>query len=91
MQTCQGDEIGEVEENEGEKEPKEEEEKGGEIQEKNEEEEEDDSMEWDLRNTNSVFSELSEMSQDYVESVDRGASIRGKHVRRPFPTNMVLK
>lgn len=40
--------------------------------------EEDDSLEWELRNTDSVFSELSELSQDYVESVDRGASIRGK-------------
>ena len=35
-------------------------------------------MEWDLRNTDSVFSELSELSRDYVESVDRGASVRGK-------------
>ncbi|XP_048881627.1 C-Jun-amino-terminal kinase-interacting protein 4 isoform X2 [Brienomyrus brachyistius] len=46
-----------------------------------EEEEEDDddgeSLEWELRNTDSVFSELSELSQDYVESVDRGASVRG--------------
>ncbi|XP_040923674.1 C-Jun-amino-terminal kinase-interacting protein 4 isoform X2 [Betta splendens] len=39
--------------------------------------EEDDSLEWELRNTDSVFSELSEMSRDYVESVDQGASIRG--------------
>ncbi|XP_037129072.1 C-Jun-amino-terminal kinase-interacting protein 4 isoform X1 [Syngnathus acus] len=44
-----------------------------------EEEEEDldeDSVEWELRNTDSVFSELSELSQDLVESVDQGASIR---------------
>ncbi|KAJ4931408.1 hypothetical protein JOQ06_025705 [Pogonophryne albipinna] len=38
---------------------------------------EGDDMEWDLRNTDSVFSELSELSRDYVESVDRGASVRG--------------
>lgn len=38
---------------------------------------EDDSLEWELRNTDSVFSELSELSRDYVESVDRGASVRG--------------
>ncbi|XP_053738005.1 C-Jun-amino-terminal kinase-interacting protein 4 isoform X1 [Synchiropus splendidus] len=42
-----------------------------------EEELEDDSVEWELRNTDSVFSELSELSRDYVESVDRGVSIRG--------------
>ncbi|KAK5862160.1 hypothetical protein PBY51_017585 [Eleginops maclovinus] len=46
-------------------------------EEEEEEEEEDDSMEWELRNTDSVFSELSELSRDYVESVDRGASVRG--------------
>lgn len=48
-------------------------------QEEEEEEEagEDDSMEWDLRNTDSVFSELSELSQDYVQSVDHGANVRG--------------
>lgn len=66
-----------------EKERKEEEVQGGEIQEKVQEEEEevveeDDSMEWELRNTDSVFSELSELSRDYVESVDQGASVRGK-------------
>ncbi|XP_044064821.1 C-Jun-amino-terminal kinase-interacting protein 4 isoform X2 [Siniperca chuatsi] len=72
------EEIGEVEEKEGEKERKVEEEQGREKQEKDEEEvEEDDSMEWELRNTDSVFSELSELSRDYVESVDRGASVRG--------------
>uniref|UniRef100_UPI0037E90D93 C-Jun-amino-terminal kinase-interacting protein 4 isoform X2 n=1 Tax=Semicossyphus pulcher TaxID=241346 RepID=UPI0037E90D93 len=83
----QGDELEkslvvEMEE-EGEKEPKVEDEHGGERQEKDEEqeeeeeEEEDDSMEWELRNTDSVFSELSELSRDYVESVDQGASVRG--------------
>lgn len=43
-----------------------------------EEVEDEDSIEWELRNTDSVFSELSELSRDYVESVDRGASVRGK-------------
>ncbi|KAK7886332.1 hypothetical protein WMY93_025953 [Mugilogobius chulae] len=32
---------------------------------------------FELRNTDSVFSELSELSRDYLESVDRGASVRG--------------
>lgn len=58
-----------------------EEQRGGETrktdQEDNEEVEEDDGMEWDLRNTDSVFSELSELSRDCVESVDHGASVRG--------------
>ncbi|XP_026172779.1 C-Jun-amino-terminal kinase-interacting protein 4 isoform X2 [Mastacembelus armatus] len=70
----------EEEEEEGEKERKAEERKGAEMQEKDKEEdevEEDDSMEWELRNTDSVYSELSELSRDYVESVDRGASVRG--------------
>lgn len=76
-ETSLEDEMREVEE-EGEKEWKVEEGKEGEIQEKAEEEvEEDDSMEWELRNTDSVFSELSELSRDYLESVDRGASVRG--------------
>ncbi|XP_056300919.1 C-Jun-amino-terminal kinase-interacting protein 4 isoform X1 [Pseudoliparis swirei] len=39
--------------------------------------EEDDLMEYKLRNNDSVFSELSDLSLDYVESVDRGASVRG--------------
>ncbi|XP_030226632.1 C-Jun-amino-terminal kinase-interacting protein 3 isoform X1 [Gadus morhua] len=42
-----------------------------------EEEEEEDSLEQELRNTDSVFSELSELSRDYVDSVDHGASVRG--------------
>ncbi|XP_035497130.1 C-Jun-amino-terminal kinase-interacting protein 4 isoform X1 [Scophthalmus maximus] len=68
-------ELREVEEKKEEKELKVEE---GNSQEKDEEEEvEEDSMEWELRNTDSVFSELSELSRDYVESVDRGASVRG--------------
>lgn len=67
------------EEKEEEKEWKIEEGKEGEMQEKAEEEvEEDDSMEWELRNTDSVFSELSELSRDYVETVDQGASVRGE-------------
>ncbi|KAL0172698.1 hypothetical protein M9458_033009, partial [Cirrhinus mrigala] len=42
-------------------------------QEKTKEEEEDtdndsDSLEWELRNTDSVFSELSELSREYVEN-----------------------
>ncbi|XP_038850764.1 C-Jun-amino-terminal kinase-interacting protein 4 isoform X1 [Salvelinus namaycush] len=53
-------------------------EEGGAKQEKEEEEEEDmHSLEWELRNTESVFSELSELSQEYIESVDQGASVRG--------------
>ena len=49
-------------------------EKGGE---QGEEDGDRDSLEWELRNTESVFSELSELSRDYVESVDQGASVRG--------------
>uniref|UniRef100_A0A3Q3J721 RH2 domain-containing protein n=1 Tax=Monopterus albus TaxID=43700 RepID=A0A3Q3J721_MONAL len=63
-------EMKEVEEKEGE------EFKVEERKEKDEEVEEDDRVEWELRNTDSVFSELSELSRDYVESVDRGASVR---------------
>ncbi|XP_061573005.1 C-Jun-amino-terminal kinase-interacting protein 3 isoform X2 [Cololabis saira] len=60
-----------------------EEEKGKEFQKKDQEEYEEDeedevdSMEWELRNTDSVFSELSELSRDYVDTVDRGAGIKG--------------
>ncbi|TKS82178.1 C-Jun-amino-terminal kinase-interacting protein 4 [Collichthys lucidus] len=83
LETSLEDEMGEAEEKEGEKEHKAEEVQEGEEQEKDnkkeegEEMEEDDSIEWELRNTDSVFSELSELSHDYVESVDRGASVRG--------------
>lgn len=49
--------------------------------EKTEEEElaDDDtsSLDWNLRNTDSLYSELSELSREYVESVDQGASVRG--------------
>uniref|UniRef100_A0A8C6SIL7 Si:dkey-17m8.1 n=1 Tax=Neogobius melanostomus TaxID=47308 RepID=A0A8C6SIL7_9GOBI len=41
------------------------------------EESEEDDLEFELRNTDSVFSELSELSPDYLESVDQGASVRG--------------
>ena len=61
----------------------EEKEEGRAKQEKEGEEEEDmDSLEWELRNTESVFSELSELSQEYIESVDQGASVRGTAVRQ---------
>lgn len=49
--------------------------------EKTEEKEEDvdddmGSLDWHLRNTESLYSELSELSREYVESVDQGASVR---------------
>ncbi|XP_038567145.1 C-Jun-amino-terminal kinase-interacting protein 4 [Micropterus salmoides] len=72
--------LAEEMEKEEKRERKVEEEQRGESQDKDEEAvevEEDDNMEWELRNTDSVFSELSELSRDYVESVDRGASVRG--------------
>nr|XP_046170043.1 C-Jun-amino-terminal kinase-interacting protein 4 isoform X2 [Oncorhynchus gorbuscha] len=78
--TSMGEEIKEVEEKEGEKEEEEEEEEKkeeGAKQEKEDAEEDMDSLEWELRNTESVFSELSELSQEYIESVDQGASVRG--------------
>lgn len=88
--------MGETEEKEGEKEHKAEEVQEGEEQEKDnkkkeegEEMEEDDSIEWELRNTDSVFSELSELSHDYVESVDRGASVRGKLMKKTHFKNIV--
>nr|XP_023844199.1 C-Jun-amino-terminal kinase-interacting protein 4 [Salvelinus alpinus] len=70
--TSMGEEINEVAEKEGEKEEKKEE---GAKQEM--EDEDMDSLEWELRNTESVFSELSELSQEYIESVDQGPSVRG--------------
>ncbi|CAB1334439.1 unnamed protein product [Coregonus sp. 'balchen'] len=71
------EEMKEVEEKEGEE--GEEDKKGGGVKQKNEDEEEEDMdhLEWELRNTESVFSELSELSREYVESVDQGASVRG--------------
>ncbi|XP_070991858.1 C-Jun-amino-terminal kinase-interacting protein 4-like isoform X1 [Oncorhynchus clarkii lewisi] len=74
--TSMGEEIKEVEEKEGEKKEEEKKEEGA-KQEKEDEEEDMDSLEWELRNTESVFSELSELSQEYIESVDQGASVRG--------------
>lgn len=59
------------------------EEKGEDEEETNQEDEKEekekdlDSLEWELRNTDSVFSELSELSQEYVESVDHGVGVRG--------------
>lgn len=85
------DEMAELEETEKEREKEckvEEEQMEGRQEKKEVEEEEveeDDSLEWEMRNTDSVFSELSELSRDYVESVDQGASVRGK----VFVTNMV--
>lgn len=72
------DEMREVSAKDGAKDKTVEEGNDEEGKEKDEELEEDDSLEWDLRNTDSVFSELSELSRDYVESVDQGASIRGE-------------
>lgn len=85
-------------EKEEKRERKVEEEQRGESQDKDEEAvevEEDDNMEWELRNTDSVFSELSELSRDYVESVDRGASVRGKFIKentmyRPFSQTWLM-
>lgn len=58
------------------------EERGEDEEETNQEDEKGekdlDSLEWEMRNTDSVFSELSELSQEYVESVDHGVSVRGK-------------
>ncbi|XP_062321743.1 C-Jun-amino-terminal kinase-interacting protein 4 [Osmerus eperlanus] len=47
------------------------------VEQQREEDGDRDSLDWELRNTESVFSELSELSRDYVESVDQGASVRG--------------
>lgn len=56
----------------------EDEEEGNQEDEKGDKEKDLDSLEWEMRNTDSVFSELSELSQEYVESVDHGVSVRGK-------------
>ncbi|CAJ1062433.1 C-Jun-amino-terminal kinase-interacting protein 3 isoform X1 [Xyrichtys novacula] len=71
------DEIGEVEEKEPKAEEEVREERQGKEEDQDGEGDEDDSLEWELRNTDSVFSELSELSRDYVESVDQGANVRG--------------
>lgn len=77
----------EEEQKEGKTKYKVEEKQVGESQQKGEEEEvvvaeEDDNMELEVRNTVSVFSELSDLSRDYVESVDQGASVRGKLIKK---------
>lgn len=56
----------------------EEEEESSQDDEKGEKDKDLDSLEWEMRNTDSVFSELSELSQEYVESVDHGVSVRGR-------------
>lgn len=71
------DEIGEIEKEEREEKHKEHKEQGGEKPE-DDDGEEDGGVELEQRNTDSVFSELLELSHDYVESVDQGASVRGK-------------
>ncbi|MCI4374456.1 hypothetical protein PGIGA_G00006500 [Pangasianodon gigas] len=59
----------------------EDEEESNQEDEKGEEEKDLDSLEWEMRNTDSVFSELSELSQEYVESVDHGVSVKGSTVQ----------
>lgn len=66
-----------MEKEEREEKRKEDEERGREKQE-DEDDEEDGGVELEQRNTDSVFSELLELSHDYVESVDQGASVRGE-------------
>lgn len=81
------EEIGEVEEEEEEREEKhkENEEQGGEKRE-DKGAEEGAGVELEQRNTDSVFSELFELSHDYLESVDQGASVRGKLISQSqFP------
>lgn len=70
-------EIGDLEKEEREDKHKEDEEQSGEKRE-DKDDEEDGGVELEQRNTDSVFSELSELSRHYVESVDQGASVRGK-------------
>ncbi|KAL2084114.1 hypothetical protein ACEWY4_019632 [Coilia grayii] len=66
------DRAAEGEDKEGGEEAKKEEE----VLEEEDEEEDLESLEWELRNTDSVFSELSELSREYLESVDQGANVR---------------
>lgn len=91
-EVCLNDELGEVEANEEEGKLDVEEEKREangrekdhqeeEVEKEDEEEEdveEDDSLGLEMRNTDSVFSELSELSRHYLESVDQGACVRGE-------------
>ncbi|XP_036440761.1 C-Jun-amino-terminal kinase-interacting protein 4 [Colossoma macropomum] len=61
-----------------EEDDQEEQEREGEESEDKENEKNLDSLEWEImRNTDSVFSELSELSREYAESVDQGVSVRG--------------
>lgn len=95
-EVCLKDELGEVEANEEEEKPDVEEEKreagrqeedrqkGVEEKEEDVEVEEDDSLGLEMRNTDSVFSELSELSRHYLESVDQGASVRGELLHITF-------
>lgn len=77
------DEIGETETEKEQPEEKQTEAKELEgVRREDKEDEEDCGLELELRNTDSVFSELSELSHDYVESVDQGASVRGKVTQR---------
>ncbi|XP_026862461.2 C-Jun-amino-terminal kinase-interacting protein 4 isoform X1 [Electrophorus electricus] len=73
---CSHEEMRQTQVKEG---SKEEENKKPEEKEREEEEEEESNnrLEWEMRNTDSVFSELSELSQEYIESVDQGVCVRG--------------
>lgn len=62
----------------------EDEEESNQDDEKADKEKDLDSLEWEMRNTDSVFSELSELSQEYVESVDHGVSVRGRFKAHRF-------
>lgn len=79
-EVCLKDELREVETNEEEiKEAKQNVERREKVYGEAEEDvEEDDSLGLEMRNTDSVFSELSELSRHYLESVDQGASVRGE-------------
>lgn len=88
-EVCLNDELGEVEANEEEgkldveeeKQEADRREKDRQVEEEEEEDvEEDDSLGLEMRNTDSVFSELSELSRHYLESVDQGACVRGELV-----------
>lgn len=87
-EVCLNEELGEVEANEEEgkldvEEEKREangREKDRQVEEEEEDVEEDDSLGLEMRNTDSVFSELSELSRHYLESVDQGACVRGELV-----------
>lgn len=96
LEVCLKDEIGEVraskeekrlnveqEKQEGERQEKDQKQQEQQQEEEEEKEvEEDDGMGLEMRNTDSVFSELSELSRHYLESVDQGASLRGKVIRK---------